>query len=140
MKRKIVLCTAILKVDTPLKTVDTLLYDVDKESEYMKLKKEERIQVGKKIFEKELSIDDVMEQYGVSRSCAEGWQTQYKRSAGILPGKDSSLTDYEGLSKGELYRELMKKDIEIERLKKGYTVKGVGVKKEYVTISDANTK
>jgi transposase-like protein len=29
--------------------------------------------------------------------------------------------------------ELMKKDIEIERLKKGYIVKGVGLKKEYVT-------
>lgn len=36
--------------------------------------------------------------------------------------------------------ELMKKDIEIERLKKGYTVEGVGVEKEYVTISDVNMK
>ena len=40
----------------------------------------------------------------------------------------------------KLKRELAKKDIEIERLKKGYTVKGVGAKKEYVTTFDKNTK
>ena len=34
----------------------------------------------------------------------------------------------------------LKKDIEIERIKKGYAVKGVGVKKEFVTISDVNMK
>jgi len=57
----------------------------------MKLRKEERLQVGKKIYEKELSIEDVMKEYGISRSCAEGWQTQYKRSAGILEKKRRSL-------------------------------------------------
>ena len=40
----------------------------------------------------------------------------------------------------KLKRELAKKDIEIERLKKGYTVKGVGARKEYVTTFDKNTK
>jgi len=40
----------------------------------------------------------------------------------------------------KLKRELAKKDIEIERLKKGYTVKGVGAKKEYVTTFDRNIK
>ena len=40
----------------------------------------------------------------------------------------------------ELELELMKKEIEIARLKKGYMVKGVGAEKEYVTIFDKNTK
>ena len=108
----------------------------------MKLRKEERLQVGKKMHEKELSIDDVMKEYGVSRSCAQEWQTQYKRSAGILPAKitKQDVSDYDDLSKEELLLELMKKDIEIERLKKGYSVKGVGAQKEFVTIKDANTK
>jgi len=106
----------------------------------MKLRKEERLQVGKKIYEKELSIEDVMKEYGISRSCAEGWQTQYKRSAGILKRKREISVDYEGLSKDELLLEIMKKDIEIERLKKGYSVKGVGAQKEFVTIKDVNTK
>ena len=40
----------------------------------------------------------------------------------------------------ELELELMKKDIEIARLKKGYIVKGVGAKKEFVTTLDKNIK
>jgi transposase-like protein len=40
----------------------------------------------------------------------------------------------------ELELELMKKEIEIARLKKGYTVKGVGVEKEFVTTFDKNIK
>lgn len=40
----------------------------------------------------------------------------------------------------ELEMELMKKEIEIARLKKGYMVKGVGAEKEFVTTFDKNTK
>ena len=40
----------------------------------------------------------------------------------------------------ELELELMKKEIEIARLKKGYMVKEVGAEKEFVTIFDKNTK
>lgn len=40
----------------------------------------------------------------------------------------------------ELELEIMKKDIEIARLKKGYMVKGVGAEKEFVTTFDKNTK
>ncbi len=40
----------------------------------------------------------------------------------------------------ELEIEIMKKDIEIARLKKGYMVKGVGAEKEYVTTLDKNIK
>ena len=44
------------------------------------------------------------------------------------------------MTKKELINELMNKDIEIERLKKGYAVKGVGAKKEFVFIQDVNMK
>ena len=40
----------------------------------------------------------------------------------------------------ELELEIMKKDIEIARLKKGYAVKGVGAKKGYVTTFEKNIK
>ena len=36
----------------------------------------------------------------------------------------------------ELELEILKKDIEIARLKKGYIVKGVGAEKEYITTLD----
>ena len=39
-----------------------------------------------------------------------------------------------------LKKELLKKEIEIERLKKGYQVKGGGDQKEYITTFGANTK
>ena len=40
----------------------------------------------------------------------------------------------------KLKKELLKKDIEIERLKKGYQVKGGGDRKEFVTTFDVNTE
>ena len=40
----------------------------------------------------------------------------------------------------ELELELMKKEIEIARLKKGYMVKGVGAEKEFVITFDKNIK
>ena len=40
----------------------------------------------------------------------------------------------------ELELENIKLKVEVARLKKGYQVKGVGSKKEYVTIKDLNTK
>ncbi|MBR2554651.1 MAG: transposase [Aeriscardovia sp.] len=53
----------------------------------------------------------------------------------------SALHTSKSLSKEErLELENLKLRIENERLKKGYLVKGGGVNKEYVTISDANTK
>lgn len=54
--------------------------------------------------------------------------------------KPNSGRPKKGTEIEELKRELTKKDIIIERLKKGYAVKGVGAKKEYVTTFDKNTK
>lgn len=36
--------------------------------------------------------------------------------------------------------ELLKRDVEIERLKKGYQVKGVGANKEFVTLKGKSFK
>ncbi len=53
----------------------------------------------------------------------------------------SALHTSKKLSEVErLKLELMKKEIEIERLKKGYMVKGAGSSKEYVPINKKNLK
>jgi transposase len=53
----------------------------------------------------------------------------------------SALHTSKSLSKEErLELENLKLKIENERLKKGYQVKGAGVKKEYVTLREKNTK
>ena len=48
---------------------------------------------------------------------------------------NKNLTEVE-----RLRLELAKKEVECERLKKGYSVKGVGRRKEYVTINKKNSK
>lgn len=54
---------------------------------------------------------------------------------------DSNSIDYDNLSSEELKTVIMKKDIEIARLKKAYTVKGGGMeKKVFITFSKKNTK
>ena len=53
----------------------------------------------------------------------------------------SALYSKKNLTEVERLRlELAKKEVECERLKKGYSVKGVGQRKEYVTISKKNSK
>ena len=53
----------------------------------------------------------------------------------------AALSNKKNLTEIERLRlELAKKEVECERLKKGYSVKGVGRRKEYVTISKKNSK
>ena len=54
---------------------------------------------------------------------------------------DTDVSNYNDLSSEELKKEIMKKDIEIARLKKGYMVKEGGMgRKVFVTFSKKNTK
>ena len=54
--------------------------------------------------------------------------------------KGVEIPNYQEMTKNELITELMKKDIEIARTKKGYNVKGGGKEKEYVILNDQNSK
>lgn len=62
-----------------------------------------------------------------------GKTTKHHKNMGLYLRKPKSREE-------QLEIELMKKDIEIARLKKGYQVKGVGVEKEFVTTFDKNIK
>lgn len=109
----------------------------------MSTKRDERLDIGRRLFHKELSFDEARRTYQVSDITLRNWIKEYKIHAGIT-GPELEVSDttksYAELEKEELIQELMKKDIEIERLKKGYAVKGVGAEKEFVTINDVNTK
>ena len=59
----------------------------------------------------------------------------------IIPGEATNdFDDYASMTKEQLIEELMKARIRETRLKKGYTVKGVGAAKEYVPIDKENIK
>ena len=94
------------------------------------------------------------DKYGIAYGRFSIWIKQY-REHGIdglrsktgktkHPGKGnpfSSLQNKKNKTREEeLELENLKLKVENARLKKGYLVKGVGSKKEYVTIKDLNTK
>jgi transposase len=118
---------------------------VDKEVFIMsRLSKEERLEVGKALRDKSLSFDDAHAKYGVGQTCLYMWLREYERSIGAAapakPAKQEIPSDYSAMSKDELIKELMRKDIEAARLKKGYAAEGSGTEKEFVSISGKNTK
>ena len=93
------------------------------------------------------------EEYNVPIKTLEKWITAYNKNnhcfdpiielSNSFKLEDSINTDinYNDLSSEELKKEIMKKDIEIARLKKGYMVKEGGMgRKVFVTFSKKNTK
>lgn len=93
------------------------------------------------------------EKYNVPLKTFEKWITAYRKNIHCFDNdedcdlklfqvRDVSIDDdYDDLSIDELKLILMKKDIEITRLKKGYTVKGGGTEpKEFVTFYKKNMK
>ena len=66
----------------------------------------------------------------------EGLKSKTGKKKGFRKGRPKKATS----EIEKLKEELLKKEIDIERLKKSYLVKGVGDQKEYVTTFDANMK
>ncbi len=93
--------------------------------------------------------EELCRQYELSSSLIYAWDIKYKTNGidGLKTNRGKHKNPHAGLhlrkpkSKiEELELEILKKDIEIARLKKGYMVKGVGAKKEFVTTLDKNIK
>lgn len=116
----------------------------------MKYTKEQRLDIGRQIYTQEISKADAMEHYAISKSCAEGYVTDYKRAHGIplqqhklaaelrsVPNGD--LETYRSLSKEELIQELIRSKANELRAKKGYEVKGDGQNKEFVSLNSKNS-
>ena len=87
--------------------------------------------------------------YKISRDSIWKWTTKYlkhgidglKSKTGKCAKKGTSGRPKKAVTREEqLERENVKLKIEIERLKKGYYVKGVGQRKEYVSINNKNIK
>jgi transposase len=111
------------------------------------IKKEMCIKV---CIKKESTIKTASE-YNVPIKTFENWITAFNKDSSVFDKEgnkhynvklntvDTDI-DYSMLSREELESLLMKRDIEISRLKKGYSVKGRGQEKEYVIYKMKNTK
>lgn len=107
----------------------------------MKYILEKRLDIGRQIYDGELTKQEASEQYGISVDCAREYMRLY-RDANHLPprntkrsGKAAGISRYtqphdleelEDMTKEELIRELVMARITEARLKKGYEVKGDG--------------
>ena len=92
--------------------------------------------------------ETVARSYDVAESLIRSWVRKYRENGieglrsktGKHPNPHSGKYNRHLSEADKLKREILKKDIEIERLKKGYQVKGGGDQKEFVTTFDANMK
>ena len=120
--------------------------------------KEQRVAIGKEIVDGLISPIEASKKYGISRSAAQKYATDYRRANGLpvrlhpsqktespmikLKNNATSfdLEDYHSMSKEQLIEELIKAKINEARAKKGYEVKGVGRNKEFISLNNRNSK
>ena len=95
------------------------------------------------------SFSELGSKYSTTRNVIRKWYYSYTENGleGLKSGtgKKTGGNKFQGKRKlkteeERLQLKIKKLEIENARLKKGYQVKGVGAKKEYVTIFDVNTK
>lgn len=106
----------------------------------MKYTKEERLDIGRRIYENELTRYQAAEVYSISEQTARDYMRLY-RDVNQLPAKQgrkssakasgfrttpADMEKLEAMTKEELIQELVKARITEARLKKGYEVKGDG--------------
>ena len=122
----------------------------------MKYTKEQRLDIGKRIYDGELSRYEAAEEYGISDQTARDYMRQYRDINDLPPkhGKQHTygparaksmpapegIEDYESMTKEELIDALIMAKINEARLKKGYMVEGVGAEKKYIRFVKKNTK
>lgn len=122
----------------------------------MKYTKEQRLDIARRVYDGELTVEESAVKYELNPSSVKGYLRLYRAETGLPPRtrrkktgnithpiedlKDSSLKEYESMSKEELIDALVMARINEARLKKGYSVKGSGVEKEYFPIDSGNIK
>lgn len=119
----------------------------------MKYTKEERTEIGRRIYCGELTVAMAANRYGTSFYTARGYLRAYKAQMNIAtpPGEPAprkkkrasaspSRADLEGMGRDELVDALIRARINEERAKKGYAVKGDGAEREFIPLSRPSSK
>ncbi|WP_238885009.1 transposase [Clostridium sp. YIM B02551] len=113
-----------------------------------KWSKEEKLRIVKRYLDEGIGRIPLAKEENIASGLLYTWIKKYldygeeglenKRKTG---NHFAALTNSKSLTEVEMLRLIIaKQEIEIERLKKGYQVKGDGVNKEFVTIKNANSK
>ena len=111
--------------------------------------KEQKLAIIKRYYEEHISAGSLAKEYDADKGMICRWIRNYNQygetafdSKSHRKGNPfSALHTSKSLTENDRLRlQLAKLEIENERLKKGYHVKGVGANKAFVTLRDANTK
>ena len=119
----------------------------------MKYTKEQRLDIGRRIYDGEITKYDAAQQYDISHQTARDYMRLYRNENHLPPkhgrpsnggtalrkpvSEPNNLETYEAMSKDELIQELVKARIAEARLKKGYEVKEDG---SIIRYSSKNTR
>lgn len=120
----------------------------------MKYTKEQRLDIGRRIYEGEIDRYQAAEEYGINDYTARDYMRLYRDTyqlphirgtcgnSKIIPKSsnvtnNSNLQEYQDMSKEELIQALIQARITETRLKKGYEVKGDGT---IIRYSSKNTR
>ena len=120
----------------------------------MKYTKEQRLDIGRRIYDGEIDCYQAAEEYSINHYTARDYMRLYrdtyqlpKRSAAthtcksvltpLAANSQASLQEYQEMTKEELIQALIQARITEARLKKGYEVKGGG---SIIQYSNKNTK
>ena len=120
----------------------------------MKYTKEQRLDIGRRIYDGEIDCYQAAELYNINHYTARDYMRMYrdinqlpkKTKAGFITksssvtsslNKQANLQEYQDMSKEELIQALIQARITEARLKKGYEVKGDG---SVIHYSSKNTR
>lgn len=118
----------------------------------MKYTKEQRLDIGRRIYDGEIDCYQAAEQYDINHYTARDYMRVYRDTnhlpkktrlqnnsivTTLTPNNQANLQEYQDMSKEELIQALIQARITEARLKKGYEVKGDG---SIIQYSSKNTK
>jgi transposase len=119
----------------------------------MGYKKQERIDIGRQIFTGILTKEQAMSKYDVGETSIKNYIREYKAANEIpiisrtvqekitvIKKDNCNLEAYQAMTKEELIQALILSKANELRAKKGYEVKGVGQKKEFISLNNKNLK
>ena len=110
--------------------------------------KEEKLRIVLRNLDDKVGQWTIAKEENISRGQVHSWIKKYLEGGpDALENRKKTGNQFAALQTSKSLTEeqrlkliVEKQKIEIERLKKGYVVKGVGAGKEYVTLRDPNTK
>lgn len=118
-----------------------------KGQKFKKWSKEQKLEIVRKHLNDHISVRELEKAYEADRSMISHWVKAYSNQGETAfdPKRKgnpfAAIHTSKSISEADRLRLIIaKQQIEIKRLKKGYQVKGVGAKKEYVTLNKKNTK